>query len=282
MLAVKLWSQSELNPSNYPSYWPWKVKNIIQSEVSQHEQDNWTIYSDDEFNLYKESKQKDFDTWYASLNSNNLRINGLIQDKFKDYHPSKVDFTFHLKPNICLQKKKIMALNGRPVKSEYYYNNEKICEIVFEFTADQLNFMTRRKEKLGYVNFNGEIPEYFYIYDQTYSYTIETQFAEMITERAQARAIIFDSIKAICSGYLTGYYMYQGQTYSQVLQTLGNFWESYSNSIDSWVNTGTPSLATKLTNEDEFSLLDVLLPSANTGLQSNMSVRNYVIYRINY
>ena len=285
-IAVKFWSQADSNPQENPSYWPWKQQTIADELQESFEGLGWTVYTADAFKAYLESKQKDFDVWFNNreilANSSRLRVYGLVQNKFKDFHPSKIDFTIHLQPNVCLQKVKTMMANGRPDKSEYYYNDQKICEIVFEFTVDQLNFMTRRKEKLGYVNGAGEITEYFYIYDQTFSYSIDTQFAEMISERAQARAIIFDSIKAICSGYLTQYYMTLGQTYAQVLTLLGAFWESYSNIIDAWINTGTPDLEVQLDAETNFPMLDVTLPGAVTGLENNMTVREYVIFRLNY
>jgi len=188
----------------------------------------------------------------------------------------------HLKPNICLQKVKVMDKNGRPMRADYFYDGQKICEIKFEFEVDQLNFMTRRTEKLGYVNGAGATPEHYAIYDQTFSVMVPSQFGEMIKERAQARAIIFDEVKAIVSAVITQAYMSQGMTYPEVLQIAGAFWERYSAIIDSWVNTGTPELRTQIEADQITPFIDFILPAALTGEPENMTIRAYVIERITY
>lgn len=283
-IAVKFQSQNNGNKDGVPSYWPWKRLTIEDSQAEDYEANGFTIYTEAEFEKYIEEHQAAYGLWASAKDSDllKLKVIGLVEKEFENFHPSKIDFRRHLKPNIYLQKKIFMLKNGRPNYAEYYYEDVKICEIKFEFTTNPLNFMTRRTEKLGWVNQAGDIETYWIIHDQQYSTGIATQFSEMVKERTEARTIIFEEVRAILGGFLASHYMGIGWTYQQVLQLGGLFWTAHSALLDAWVKTGTPDLKTAIEDDDFTEFLDLEIPAIVIGAEEPMTVREYIIDRITY
>lgn len=286
--AVLLFQNSPTNPDNWPGYWPARQAVIKDSEIQMYVQQNWTIFTPEEYEAYLATHQGSFDLWFANYAagdvSKRIRVLDLVDDKFKGYHPSKIDFRLHLRADITLKKTVTMLKNGRPSKAEYSYEGEKIAEITFEFTADAFNFMTRRREILGYVSKDGNIYTTWAIADQSYVHTDPYQMRERVKERKDARENIFSEIKSKIDVFLAGYYLAQSPpwTYAQILTLGGEFWMAYSNRIDAWINTGTPALKTSIQNDTEFDFFNLTMPAALIGSETDMTVREYVTDRLTY
>jgi len=291
--AVKFYSQatSAQNPQGIPAYWPWVQNEISEAQVEEFTGHGWTLFTDEEYQAYIDSKQSDFDAWYnnraSEAASSRLKIYDLVDSEFSKFHPAKIDFTIHLKPNIVLNKKTSMLKNGRPEKSEYFNGETKICEIKFEFETNAQNFLTKRTELLGYVRGDGEITEYFKIHEKIYSMTNINDRAMVTDERQAARKYIMEEIKSILNDVLGLYYIVlppaeEKKTIAELYQLAGTFWNSYSAHIDSWFNTATGDFEAQILAETNYPFLDLMVPPQVSGLESPLSVRNYIADRITY
>jgi hypothetical protein len=291
--AVKFYSQASenQNPQKMPAYWPWVQNEISEAQVEEFTGHGWTIFTAEEYQNYINSKQSDFDAWYnnrvSETNSSRLKIYDLVDDEFSKFHPAKIDFTIHLKPNIVLNKKTIMLKNGRPSKSEYYHDGQKIAEIKFEFVANAQNFLTKRTELLGYVRGDGEISEFYKIHEKIYDMNNINDKAMVTDERQSARKYIMEEIKSILNDVLGLYYIVlppaeDKKTITELYQLAGAFWNSYSAQIDSWFNTATGDFKDQILAETNHAFLDLMVPPQISGLESPISVRNYIVDRITY
>lgn len=204
-----------------------------------------------------------------------LRVMKLVDAAFINLHPSKIDFRRHLKPNVYLQKNTIMLPNGRPQKAVYSLDGEDVAEIVFSFEADAFNFMVRRTETLFYIKNNGQKGDGYIIADEFFDKEKPSHLRAIMEERTQARSQIFAEIKAFLNGFLAAYYLPQGKTYPDILTIAGDFWTTYSASIDAWINVGSPQFKTELVADTNFGFLDL-------ALSPDQDVRAWIIQKLSY
>lgn len=265
------------NPASIPNDWPAYTKTVVD------EQDpidpNWQRLSDDDFHAYITDPERvgRFDAaQLAYENSKILKITELVDEGFIDLPTYKIDFRRHLKDGVILAKTVIMSQNGRPLKSEYKYNGELIADIVFEFETNSFNLVTRRKEKLGYYNKNGDVLNYYTISDESWDLSQTYYLARTINERYAARFKVFDEIKAYINAIMLSTYLGQGLTYENVLTDGYNFWKEYSSDIDAWLHIGASGpFVDRITNDSVFAFL-------NFEISPNISIRDWIITRVTY
>lgn len=284
--AFKTWAQAASNPEGQPSAWPSLTQQINDDQQETFEGFGWTVVTLEEYRAYLATHQADFDNWFnnrlSSENGVRLKVLDLVDQRFSDLPPSKVDFRRHLRQDLNLSKTVTMAKNGRPAKAEYFLDGDKIAEIVFEFESDAYNFMTRRRELLGYVSRDGVIREHWPIYDQKFDPRNESHARERIRERKLARQEIMDSMKSKVETFLAMTYMAQGKTYAEVLEISGNFWTLYASIISSWENSGTPKFRETIENDTETPFMEFEMPAAYLGTEAPMTIRAYIVDRVTY
>jgi hypothetical protein len=293
--AVKFWSEAPENEEwkieGVPETWPWRSQQIPNEQQQLFEDLGWTIFTEQGFQDYLAANQESFDVWWnnrqSQINETRLKVLDLVQEEFVNYHPSKIDFTIHLKPNIVLNKKVTMLRNGRPEKAEYFLGADKICEIKFEFTVNQFNFITQRTEKLAYVMGNGSLSDYYTIKSKIYDMTNFADKAEVTEERVDARVYIMKEIKSVLNDVLGLYYIVlppveQKKTPEELWQLAGTFWSAYSTDIDSWYNTATGDFKAKILADNSFDFLELVVPPQISQEASPKTVRNYIADRITY
>lgn len=293
--AIKFWSQApeteDWVKDGVPGDWPYKSQQISESNAESFKGFGWTVMEESEFQSYLSERQSKFDNWFANRshlrNTTRLKVLDLVDEKFKNYHPAKIDFTIHLKPNVVLNKKVTMLKNGRPEKAEYSYNGAPICEIRFEFQVNAQNFVTRRTEKLCYIQGNGQKGETYLIKDKIYDMTNFSDRAEIVEERSDARQYIMKEIKAVLNDVL-GYYFIvlppsnEKKTPKELWKIAGDFWSAYSSDIDSWYNTATEEFKNRILADDTFDFLNLIVPPAFSQEADAKTVRQYIINRITY
>ncbi len=291
LYAIKTYSQNQNRPQGIPVEWPEKQIQIDESEKQNFEQLGWLCLTSDEYKAYLEKYQEAFNTWFDNQEDarfdSRLKILDLVDDPFRLYHPAKIDFTIHLKPGIVLQKTTKMARNGRPEVCEYYYENQKMAEIKFEFDVDARNFVRRWREHLGYVRGDGTIKDWYPISDKSFSQSDLADRAAVIDERSSARQMIMKEIKAVLSDVLILHYVLlpelpDKKTPEEIWAIAGAFWNQYSSSIDAWYNTATSELKEKIQADTETEFLDLNAPANFTQDESDKTVRQYIIDRITY
>ena len=286
LIAFKKYSQAPQKPEGMPGNWPCVQIGIEPREREAYLKTGHHIVTEDEFKAYLEEHQAEFDLWFENHGSpthpNRLKVYDLVKDEFKFYHPSKIDFRRHLKPEVNLQKTVEMLKNGRPKRAEYWFNSSKICEIRFDFEVDQLNFMTRRTEMLGYVNQSNEITKHYAIHDQVYDRFDTHHARERIRERVEGRSLILDEIKSKLEIYLFQYFTELGKPYSEILDLAGNFWASYASGVSAWLNTGTTQFKEAVLADETFEFLDLIIPPELTGAPESMKIRDYIDWRLTY
>lgn len=293
--AVKFWSQAPVNEpfreEGVPLDWVWRQQSIDQKSVAQFQQMGWTCFTPTEYKAYLDERQSKFNLWFNNravmANKTRLKVLDLVDDSFKRFHPSKIDFTIHLRPDVVLNKETKMLKNGRPEKAEYYYQGEKICEIKFEFDVSPLNFVTARRELLGYVQGDGQIAQYFLIRNKTFDMSNFADKSEVVEERVSARQYIMKEIKAVLNDVLGYYYIIAAppesrKTPQELWKIAGDFWTKYSGDIDAWYNTATEEFKDKILADTEFAFMDLIAPTVITQEAENKSVRQYIIDRITY
>lgn len=274
-----------------PLDWPWKQLSITENQKEEYLSHGWTIFTPEEYRQYLDDRQPKFDLWWANREAaryqSRLRVLDLVQDAFSNYHPAKIDFTIHLKPNVVLNKMVKMLKNGRPEKAEYFYGSEKICEIKFEFVVNEQNFVTERKELLGYVQGDGDVPAYYLIRHKIYDMSNFADKAEVVEERSYARQYIMKEIKSVINDVLGLYYIVMAapevrKTPQELWTMAGNFWTLYSSAIDSWYNTATWELKHMIETDTSVEFLNLIVPPQISQDAEPKTVRQYIIDRITY
>lgn len=265
------------NPANLPNDWPAYTKTVVDTEEPIEE--NWQRMTDEDFASYisdvdRVSRFEAAQTFYQ--NSRILKITSLIDDRFVDLPPNKIDFRRHLKDGIVLTKTVIMADNGRPVRAEYTNGSDVIGRIQFDFSTNDYNLVTRRTEKLGYYNLNGDIVQDYIISDEVWDLTQTYYLAKAVNERHSARSKIFDEVKAYINVIMLQSYLTNGKTYQDVLSDGYNFWKEYSSDIDAWFHIGASGpFITRLAADTQFAFLDLPINANNT-------IRQWIINRVTY
>lgn len=285
-IAVKFWSQAEYNPQETPGYWPWIKKTIDSADTETYESLGYTVYTEKQYADYLELNSPEFEKWLHQ-GSTKLIVISLVHEMYRDYHPCKIDFARHLKPNVALNKKVTMLRNGRPQKADYYYGPDKICTITFDFTVTASNFVTRRKEFLTYYKFDGTPGDTYLIRDKIFDMSNFADMAERVEERVTARQYIMREIKAVIGAAMDYHYTTlppEGEklTPQQVWTMAGAFWSALSPDIDAWYNTATSDFSTKLVEAVDFPFLDKVIPTSISRETVDKTIRQYMIDRIVY
>lgn len=279
--AFKTYSKSSYGilPPGMPLDWVWVDVDIPDDQQSIFESAGFSVLSVDDFSQYKAERQNAFDIWANAYDvdrqGQELLVMEYVDEKYNSFHPSKIDFRLHLKENLYFQKDVELLPNGRPQRSLYYYNGFLIAEIEFTFEVNEFNFMTRRTEKLSYYKRNGDKSDQWIIADDLYNINNQYHLREMMKERSESRSLILEGIKAFLNGVLASYYVPQGKTYPEILEIAGDFWGTYSNDIDSWINVGSPKFTNNLTADTTFDFLDVTIAAG-------VDVRQYILSKISY
>jgi len=260
-------------PAGWPMYltalkkdeWPPAgVARVSLDELNRIKEDLWEDY-------YK--LQQDRKTYVLN---DRLRIFDLVAFEFRDWHPSKIDFTKHLKTGLTLQKREVvMTKSGRPVKSVYYYEDTPIAEILFIFETDVLNFMTRRTERLGYYSADGDIHETWIIYDEIFDPTNTYHHRKRLEERTQARQWIIDSLRADIDKFLTIAAQQNANLIGPLATMINTFWVEYSPYLSAFINSGGTFLRTKFSEETKYSFLD-------SYVAVGVTARMYIIDKLTY
>lgn len=263
LFAFKTQAQNPNRLENTPLEWPWLKQQIGDHERAVYEQDNWIVTDTSDFFEYLKNKNR----------ASDLRVMKYVEEEFSSLPPARIDFRKHLK--VYLQKTVEMLPNGRPLRACYSYEGEDICQILFVFQTNEMNFVTRRTEVLFYYKTDGSVAEGSILRDDVYDLSNTYDLKESMSERSNARAIIIEEIKAVLNVFLASIYLPQGKTYPEILEIAGSFWEVYSPLIDSWINVGAPQFKTKLQAESAFEFLDA-------EIEPDVTARNYVLSKINY
>ncbi len=204
-----------------------------------------------------------------------LRIYDLVDDNFKNYPTDKIDFRKHLKKDVHLQKDVVMLPNGRPSYAVYKFNNELIARIDFVFELNQLELMTRRKEVLYYYNTANVLKGGFIISDEMYD-ILNSQYhqTKVLQESSQCRINVIESTKAILNLFLRQYYSVNDPVnFNANMLNVANFFKTYNDSIETWIKTGLNTFALDIQSDTSYQFL-------NLSFQTNLSVREYILYRI--
>lgn len=220
------------------------------------------------------------------LATNKLRVTDLVSYEFRGLSPAKLDFTIHLKENICLIKKVDMRSNGRPLSSKYYYptvaSENLIAQIDFEFIDNPIKFMIDRKEKLKYFKINGDFVGPFLIHRRTYDFGNLKEATESIQERCAARRNIIDEVKVFLNGFIVARAMLMGKTQLQAnieAITIGGIFMRIKNDvITAFIETASPDLRNFLINEPATGNYEFL----DWYVQAGVRVRDYFVNRISY
>lgn len=281
LVAFKTYAQCPLEqrPASIPLEWPWVSVNIPDTAQADFKNNGFTVLSRDNFFNYKAERQFAYHSWANSYDISKegqvLRVIQFVDEKYKNFHPSKIDFRLHLQQGIYLQKNVTYLPNGRPQLATYYYNKVLIAEIEFEFQINAFNFMTRRIERLAYYKANDTKSEQWVITDNIYNDANPYHLREMMKERSESRALIIEEIKAFLNGVLAAHYIPLGYTYGQLLEMVGTFWNTYSNLIDAWISVGSPQFQAAL-------FIDNTLEFLSIEVTEGVTVKQYVIDKTSY
>lgn len=205
-----------------------------------------------------------------------FRIMELINNDFKGLPLENIDFKHHAKRDIALNKHVVMLPNGRPDKSEYFYNGDLVAEIRFSF-QDQNYLMTEKKLHLYYVREDGTYSEPILIKHKIYDHTDLKDGSDAVKERIDAREEIVAGMKAFLSGVLM---QALNQTIDQVIITITPFWDETKANRDKFIEFGTDEWKNQITVIDLGSTPHTYL--AIPINQEGTTVKDYLIGSLNY
>ncbi len=208
----------------------------------------------------------------------NYRVFNLVHPAFDDSPVSIVDFTLHLKPQITLEKKITKDIAGRPVISEYFYDDEKIADIHFEISVDpNTKLMYRRKEILHYVKYDGTDSPNIIIKDRMYDFTNLDDLELVMAERETARVSILSRLKAFSLGVIQQYNP-TSDSDAVVLMVRG-LWNETASERDNFIELGDNSL------RDYFAAIDLgTTPHTWLGydIGGGVTIRDYYVSRLTF
>lgn len=104
----------------------------------------------------------------------------------------KLDFTLHLKPYIFLEKITEFDVNGRPAWIDYYFGNEKIVRIIYEFELYQDSYIKNRKVSNQWYYLNDELSEAYIWHERFFDKNILYHKLQMIREKREAENNLTD------------------------------------------------------------------------------------------
>lgn len=281
LIAFKTYAECppDQKPEGVQDKFVWYFKEITESQKADFVSLKHQVMTVDEYRSYVESIAEDYAYWYenfyAPRQDDKLRVIALVEEKFKAFHPSKIDFRRHLKPNVSLSKVVNFQANGRPLEALYEHEGQLVARIRFEFEVDQFNFMTKRIENLGYFTEKGELQKEWIIWSQDYLPTVPHHQSERIAERVEARSNIMNQIKSVLDVAVAAFYFQQGSTYSEILVIAGQFYKTYNEDIQMFINTGSPALRLRIESE----LLEGVLA---IPISVEQTVKDFLIERLSY
>lgn len=210
-----------------------------------------------------------------SFEIEHYRINNLIDSIYEGNPVNTIDFKRHLRADIALDKKVYKAHGGRPLKSEYYYNNELVALIKFEFTTNSSNFVTQRIEKLHYITItDSESPEII-IKKKTYSMNNLVDAELMMKEREASRKSVIQSLKVFLGGVLMQALQ---MPMDQVTLIIEPFVTEYKDEMDGFVEYGYSHFKDELLAIDlqntNYTWLSIPVDANGT------TVRDYMVYQL--
>lgn len=275
MIDVLLY-QYTTNPQNLPGDWPAEVKG---SGINDPLDQDWIRMTDEDYNAYINDPDR-VSRYNARLveieQENTLLITSIVDSRFSDLPPSKIDFRRHLQEGVYLDKTVTMAKNGRPVHCEYSYNGTTYVRVRFEFTTNAYNLLINKKTYLGYYNVIGTITTEYLLTDESNDISAIYGLQKAVSERYKARQYIFDEIKSFVNAVVLQAYLGIGKTHSEVLADGAAFWREYSTTIDSWCHIG-----------DSAIIIDKLNADTNTiflGIECapGITLKDWIVDRLTY
>lgn len=284
LIAFKTHSANPKKMSAVLDRMPWQVENISEEIAESYRNTGWSVMTQTDYDNYVLNCASEQEAYEQELVNSKLKVFDFLQAEFKHYHPSKIDFTMHLKTNVLLEKKVIMLSNGRPFVAKYYYpdsTNEDnlIAEIKFEFIDNSSKFMVERKEWLGYYLGDGTIPEYYLIHHRKYNFNVVKEAAESLQERVDARSNIIQEVKIVSHNAILKDYLMKGKTMTEAnflaIQDGGTFFNEFRQQISNFIEVADPSFKNAVYSDTKYSLL-------NLYAATNVTVRQYVYSRLNY
>jgi hypothetical protein len=264
---------------NYiPLGWPIGFKEV---KPGQKTSDGARILSNEQLetiknNLWSEYEilQQDYKNFIIN---DRLRVLDLVHEDFKNYHPSKIDFTKHLKDGVHLEKREVSMLkNGRPIKAVYYYGSLAIAEIAFSFEADAQNFMTRRTETLGYYSNNGHLHCSWVISDDFFARSLPYQHQKRLSERVEARKWIIESMMADIDTLTFSAAASSPETAAYLSAAINQIMVDYSAQIDTFVKTGGTFFRASILNDTTHPILNTVVAPPN------ITMRMYIVDKLTY
>lgn len=206
-----------------------------------------------------------------------LRITALVASQFLHLSADKIDFRMHLHKGLSLNKKGTTSQNGRPVKSEYFLGEEKICEIIFAFEDNEYGMVAKRTESLGYCDIDGDIPEHNVIHEQTYDVNNSYDLSEMLKERALSKQTILNEIKGFLNGVLISIYMSEpfNKNPTEITNIFISFWKQYTPAINAFVEVDASAFYQAVESDTDYEFM-------NFEIAENTTVRSWILSRINF
>lgn len=274
--------QHRQNPNNQTTManYPWIAEVIEDDREQEFSDQGFIVMYEVDYPAYVALHENEIVAWEREKTAKVLRIRELVHPDFKNYHPSKIDFTIHLNPNVLLKKKVTMAKNGRPTFAKYYNTDDKlVCEIRCDFIDNGSKFMIDRKEWLGYYQNDDTCPEYYLIHHRTYDFTNINEATESLQERVTARSNIIQEIKIVSQSFMVGMYMAQGQsvtTASLSSIVLGKtFFNAFRFEISDFIEIASNDFKNNIANTVDFPWLDGKINATTT-------LRQYIVDRLMY
>lgn len=285
-IAFKIHSQ---NPNNQTvmNMYPWLQDNIQDHQSDEYIRDGWQVLDEVEYEKYKELYKEELDRYEQSRQDTFLRVRKYLHSDFFYFHPSKIDFTIHLKQNILLRKEVEMYKSGRPKVAKYYSpdTNELVCEIKFEFVNNSSGFMISRKELLGYYQNDGTCTEYYTIHHRTYDFNNINQATESMNERVSARSNIIQEIKIVINSSLIKWLIDYGDAPSVAMNkslVIGkDFFAEYRFEISDFIEVASPGFKQKILLQDK-DVENPKYPWLEKLLAPNVTLRNWIYDRLTY
>lgn len=212
-----------------------------------------------------------------SYDVDDYKVNSLIAEDFEGLPIYTIDFKRHLKPSIALNKTVEKSMDGRPIKSNYYYNGDLIAVIYFEFLTTPENLVYRRSEKLKYILNNNQEGLEISIKEKTYDLTNPADGENVIKERVDARESIISNIKYFLIGIMQANTQ---QNLSEIIEVIKPFWEEYETERKDFIELGDNSWVEALSLIDLATTPHVWLNYVVND--EGTTVLSYIIWRLSY
>ena len=261
-----------------PLGWPINFKEV---QPGQKTSDGARVLSDDQIEVIKNNLWTEYETLQQGYKNfvinDRLKVLDLVHDDFKNLHPSKIDFTKHLKEGVYLEKRDVtMMKNGRPIKAIYYWEEKKVAEIIFTFEADAQNFMTRRTEALGYYSQDGDMHDHWVISDERYARAVPYQHQKRLSERVEARKWIIESMMADIDTLTFSAGQSNPAAATYLSAAINQIMVDYSAQIDTFVKTGGTFFRAAILADTTHAILNTVVAPPN------ITMRMYIADKLTY